>query len=104
MLGLWSFYKDRERKKLLSHQQRIDEKRPGGVLDLTTFGLILRDVEPTLNDDHILGLYKMALELETVGEEHSDKIAPDTVIDLITENRIGGYGKNFLFNYLEKNL
>lgn len=43
----------------------------------------------------------MALDLETSGDIRTDKIAPDTMIDLITENRIGGYGKNFLFDYLE---
>ena len=69
---------------------------------MTNFGEILRDIEPTLTDDQILGLYKKALELETSGDGHSDKICSDTVIDLIRENRIGGYGKNFLFNYLEK--
>jgi hypothetical protein len=102
MLGLWAFYKDRERKELLKTQKQIDEKRPDGVLDLTNFGQIINKLEPNINDNQILSLYKMALELETGEQGHSDQISADTMIDLITENRIGGYGKNVFTNYLEK--
>jgi hypothetical protein len=101
MLGVWSFYKDRERRALVKKTDGIDVERPDGVLDLETFKRLIKSLEPSLTDAQLLGLYKSALEQET-NAEYSDKISTDTLLDLITENRIAGYGKELFSDYLDK--
>ena len=46
MLGVWSFYKDRERRELIEATEGLDSKRPDGVMDLDTFKNLIKSIEP----------------------------------------------------------
>lgn len=65
MLQIRSFFKDRERINLREKLKDIPIHRMNDILEFDTFNDLIRSIEPTINDDQLLSLYKTALEYET---------------------------------------
>lgn len=49
----------------------------------------------------IYGLYKKAIEME-MDEEKLDCLSSETLVQLIIENKIGGFGKEFFTDYISE--
>jgi Ca2+-binding EF-hand superfamily protein len=58
MLGLWIFYKDRERKELLKLLKIDDRQSPRTIVDLENFSDLLKEVDPEVTKGQALDFYK----------------------------------------------
>ena len=96
MLTAWSFYKDRERRSLISRNPIFNYANVNN-LDLDAFTDVLTDLEPQLLDHQILQLFKTAIEIEA-GDGSNDRISAETLQELVIENKIGGFGSEFFGN------
>ena len=100
MLSEWYQNKKRESKKILDLINEYDENQDG-VMQLSEFEELLKFLEPNVSKKNVINLFKEALSM-TENDAEVDAIAPEIMVRLILHYKIGGYGKEFFSNYLNK--
>ena len=100
VLSEWYQNKKRESKRILDLINEYDENQDG-VMQLSEFEELLKFLEPNVSKKNVINLFKEALSM-TENDAEVDAIAPEIMVRLILHYKIGGYGKEFFSNYLNK--
>lgn len=106
VLAEWTVFKDGEKAALMTIFDKFVKDRGGkgigNALELCAFESLMHDLEPGLSSTSIRQLFKTAVEVE-MDDNRMDHLHPETLHSLITEHKIGGYGKEFFSDYLASN-
>ena len=100
ILGEWYHFKKREQKQIVEMIQKFDEN-DDGVMQLSEYEAIMNEMEPGTTKKLVLKLFKEALAMQEE-DAQLDAIEPEILMRQILQYKIGGYGKEFFSNYLNK--
>lgn len=70
-------------------------------MQLSEFEELLKYLEPGVTKKNVITLFKEALSMADHDAEE-DSISPEILMRLVLYHKIGGYGKEFFGNYLNK--
>ena len=95
LLQIWDEQWELTKHELLQKFVDFDDNGDG-VLVFEEFRNLMNDISPGFTNEKLSELFADALDRS----DSQDRISPYCFVDMVFENQIGRYGKDFLFDFL----